>query len=51
MTDLHLWRSTDGAPVEDMREIVPEETNYAVGWTLSTLLTVAVVCIVWTFGF
>jgi hypothetical protein len=51
MTDLRLWRQTHGVPIEDMRGIVPEETNYAIGWTLSTLLTLAVVCAVWTFGF
>ncbi|WP_292613789.1 hypothetical protein [Nitrobacter sp. 62-13] len=51
MTDLRLWRPTHGVPAEDMRGVVPEEANYAIGWTLSTLLTLAVVCIVWTFGF
>jgi hypothetical protein len=50
MTDLRLWRSSHGVPVEDMRGIVPEETNYAIGWMLSALLTLAVVCVVWTFG-
>jgi hypothetical protein len=50
MTDLHLWRSNHDVPVEDMRGIVPEETNYAIGWMLSALLTLAVVCVVWTFG-
>ena len=38
MTDLHLWRPTHGG-VEDMRGIVPEEKNYAIGWTLSAVLT------------
>jgi hypothetical protein len=51
MTDLRIWRPTHGAPVEDMRGIVPEATNYAIGWMLSALLTLAVVCVVWTFGF
>ena len=51
MTDLHLWRSNHDVPVEDMRGIVPEETNYAIGWMLSALLTLTVICIVWTFGF
>jgi hypothetical protein len=50
MIDLHLWRATHGVPIEDMRGIVPEETNYAIGWMLSALLTLAVVCVVWTFG-
>ncbi|MEH6949781.1 hypothetical protein V4R08_00220 [Nitrobacter sp. NHB1] len=50
MTDLHLWRPPHGMPIEDMRGIVPEETNYAIGWMLSTLLTLAVVGVVWTFG-
>lgn len=51
MTDLRLWRPTHGVPVEDMRGIVPEETNYAIAWSLSALLTLAVVGVVWTFGF
>jgi hypothetical protein len=50
MMDLHLRRPTRGA-VEDMRGIVPEEKNYAIGWTLSAFLTLAVVSVVWTFGF
>ncbi|WP_412773561.1 hypothetical protein [Nitrobacter sp.] len=50
MTDLRLWRTHD-VPIEDMRGIVPEETNYAIGWALSALLTLTVICIVWTFGF
>lgn len=50
MTDFHFWRPTHGA-VEDMRGIVPEEKNYTIGWTLSAFLTLAVVCVVWTFGF
>ena len=37
--------------VEDMRGIVPEEKNYAIGWTLSAVLTLTVVSVVWTFGF
>ncbi|MBN9146664.1 MULTISPECIES: hypothetical protein [unclassified Nitrobacter] len=56
MTDLRLWRSTHSVPahsvpVDDMRGIAPEETNYAIGWVLSMLLTLTVVCVVWTFGF
>ncbi|MEO6945780.1 MAG: hypothetical protein ABI146_06075 [Nitrobacter sp.] len=51
MADLDLWRPTHAMPVEEMRGTVAEETNYAIGWTLSTLLTVTVVCAVWTFGF
>lgn len=51
MADLHLWRPTHAMPVDEMRGTVAEETNYAIGWTLSTLLTVTVVCAVWTFGF
>jgi hypothetical protein len=51
MADLHLWRPTDALPVEDMSGTAPEETNYAIGWMLSFLLTLTVVCTVWTFGF
>ena len=50
MTYLHLWRPTHGG-VEDMRGIVSEEKNYAIGWTLSAFLTLTVVSVVWTFGF
>ncbi len=50
MTDLHLGRPIHGA-VDDMRGIVPEEKDYALGWTLSAFLTLAVVGVVWTFGF
>lgn len=50
MTDLHLGRPIHGA-VEDMRGIVPEGKTYAIGWTLSTFLTLVVVCLVWRFGF
>jgi hypothetical protein len=49
--NLRLWRATPGVPIEDMRGIVPEDTNYALGWALSVLLTLAVICIVWKFGF
>jgi hypothetical protein len=51
MTDLRLRRPTHGVPVEDMRGVVSEETSYAIGWMLSALLTLAVVCVVWKFGF
>jgi hypothetical protein len=51
MTDLHLWRPAHHAPIEDMRGTVHEETSYAIGWMLSALLTLAVVAIVWRFGF
>ena len=50
MADLDLWRPTHAMPVEEMRGTVAEETNYAIGWMLSTLLTITVVCAVWTFG-
>ncbi len=50
MTDLHLGRPLHGA-VDDMRGVVPEEKDYALGWTLSAFLTMAVVGVVWTFGF
>lgn len=51
MTDLHLWRPAHDAPIDDMCGNVHEETNYAIGWMLSALLTLAVVGIVWEFGF
>ena len=51
MAHLDLWRPTHAMPVEEMRGTVAEETNYAIGWTLSTLLTLTVVGVVWTFGF
>jgi hypothetical protein len=51
MTDLHLWRPAHDTLIEDMRGTVHEDTNYAVGWMLSTLLTLAIVLIVWKFGF
>jgi hypothetical protein len=51
MTDLRLWRATHDVPIEDMRGIVPEETNYAIGWVVSALLTLTVICIVWKLGF
>jgi hypothetical protein len=51
MSDLHLWRPAHGAAIDDMRGTVHEETNYAVGWMLSALLTLTVVSIVWEFGF
>ncbi len=51
MADLDLWRPTPAVPVEDMRGTANEETNYAIGWMLSTLLTLTVVCVVWKFGF
>jgi hypothetical protein len=51
MTDLHLWRSTHVSPTDDMRGTVHEETNYAIGWVFSALLTAAVVAAVWQLGF
>ena len=51
MSDLHLWRPAHGAAIDEMRGTVHEETNYAVGWMLSALLTLTVVSIVWEFGF
>jgi hypothetical protein len=51
MADLDLWRPTPAVPVEEMRGTAHEETNYAIGWMLSTLLTLTVVGVVWTFGF
>lgn len=51
MTDLHLWRSAHVSPTDDMRGTVHEETNYAIGWVFSALLTAVVVAAVWQLGF
>lgn len=51
MTDLPLWRFTHVSPTDDMRGTVHEETNYAIGWVFSALLTVTVVAAVWQLGF
>lgn len=51
MADLHLWRPAHGSRLDDMRGTAPEETNYAIGWIFSALLTLAVVFAVWQFGF
>lgn len=50
MIGYQLWRPAHEA-VEEMRGVVPEEKNYAIGWTLSAFLTLSVVGVVWTFGF
>jgi len=51
MADLHLWRSTPGRSLDEMRGTVPEETNYTVSWIFSALLSLAVIFAVWQLGF